>query len=282
VGLAAGDTLRFYDYPNNNPIATGTVTVASVTTTTQPPGIFSQRAGYTGSTWSGHTFYQVTLTTVPSPSPVLDDFVCSPERCGKGYSINNCVTLNNASRGAYVEGDNGTINNSIFDGNFNCGILLGPYIESNGRAGADYTHNVTIANNVIENGGIIVNGTPAFDVVGITPSTNAASAQPASANITFENNVVSDWQGGNNFAAYQVNGMTVANNAFQSPQTYNHQQSGLILLENTAGVNFSTNNVNTVIGPGPNMNQTNAASYFNLQYTNTGLIGDPNGVTIQQ
>lgn len=111
---------------------------------------------------------------------------------GQGFLYDNCVVMNNRSRGFLIKASNGTIRNSTLDDNGMSAILVKPEI-SDGWGESGYSSGLTIENNVIRNSGFYT-GSDLHSPINISSDREPTSdrAYLNHKNIVIRNNVFED------------------------------------------------------------------------------------------
>lgn len=135
---------------------------------------------------------------------------------GEGFLYDNCVVMNNRSRGFLIKASNGTIRNSTLDDNGMSAILVKPEI-SDGWGESGFSSGLTIENNVIRNSGFYT-GSDLHSPINISSDREPTSdrAYLNHKNIVIRNNVFED-----RYTKYAINingveGLTIEGNNFGS------------------------------------------------------------------
>ncbi len=259
--ITVGDTIRAYDTNFN---LLGTATVESVTSIAN----FTRSGTSKYSAFQG-TLYGFTVTLSQAiPGLAFDCVVCNPEKCGAGYKLLNNTVRYNRARGILVKADNGTIENNLLEGNTLAGIEVAEEVYF---AEADFSHNVTISNNVLRSNAYI--GGPFGSGIALTG--DGGNGLTGHQNISITNNLFDGVRG----CVLQIeyaNGVTVANNLIQNATegsgNSNPDSTAVIWLANCNNVSFSNNLISGKSG---------GAKYTVEQLSSAlGTSNPSNGVTV--
>jgi hypothetical protein len=246
-GIRAGDTLRIYDAAND-PAGTAAAQSIQQLTAYTPPAGTSRYNAFT--TLTGRTFYEVTLDkTVPA---AFDWLIANQNAIGSGYVVRNNVIRNHRARGMLLKANGGLVEGNTVDGSTMAGIVLAPEVW---WAEADFSHDVTVRNNVIRHTGYTMISAGSEQCGALTISGEAKGA-PGHARITVEGNTFEN-EDGINLLVNSADDVSVTNNRFVHAQysttdlgqSYlDHAPDALVWVSYSNNVRFSGNTV-TQRGP---------------------------------
>lgn len=74
----------------------------------------------------------------------------TPNACGSGFVVRNCVIRNHRARGMLIKADDGLIENNVVDGSTIAGLVIAPEFFWNE---ADYSRNIVVRNNTFRHCG---------------------------------------------------------------------------------------------------------------------------------
>ncbi len=257
--VVPGDPLRIYSHTFN---LLGTATVQQV----QAVSPFTPSGKSKFGAFQNVTLYGFNLTLDKAIAAAsFDGLIADPSRCGAGYKLLNNTVRNNRARGIIVKADNGDIEGNTIDGSTLCGILVTEEIYF---AEADFSHNVTIRNNVIRN----TSSQTGFYGGGIALSGDGGMGHQT---ILLDGNLLDDIRGCS-IQVQRANGVTVTNNLIQNtdqaPGRTAPDSQAVIWLSNCKNVTFS-NNLLSNLSPG--------AKYLTEATTSASSIKNAsNGVTL--
>ena len=186
-----------------------------------------------------------------------------------GYRFINDTVRDSRARGVVARGDNGLIQNCTFINNLLPGVLIA-LDPGNGFTESDYSHNVTVQNNVFNNDQGIYIG-----------SVGARGNQ----NITVTGNVFANTPGSNDIpsiAAQGVAGLTVSNNTFanlgQQTSSGGQQYPNSMHAVNITNSSRITLGGNLLTNPGANtaspVYAVNSTSQQSITGMNAGSFAD--------